>query len=99
MLSVSPADRTSGWFANKGVRQRSVEADLVVLHQMLSWATTVRTSNGGSWLGRNPLGGVRREREKNPQRAVASWETSRWSCRLRNGIPNGTPVLEAKRPN
>jgi integrase len=56
------------------VRKRSVEADLVVLHQMLSWACTVPIGQGRRWLERNPLAGVRREREKSPLRAVATWE-------------------------
>lgn len=56
------------------VRERSVEADLVILHQMLTWATTVRGTGGGSRLERNPLSGVRRDREKNPLRPVATWE-------------------------
>jgi integrase len=61
-------------FVTKPVRKRSVEADLVLLHQMLSWASRVPIGNGGRWLERNPLAGVRREREKNPRRAVATWE-------------------------
>jgi integrase len=56
------------------VRERSVEADLVALHQMLTWATTVRGTSGQSWLQRNPLSGVKRDREKNPLRPVATWE-------------------------
>lgn len=56
------------------VRKRSIEADLVLLNQMLSWACTVPVGQGGRWLERNPLAGVRREREKNPRRAVATWE-------------------------
>ncbi len=56
------------------VRARSVEADFVLLHHMLSWATTVRTKGDGRWLERNPLAGVKREREKNPRRPVATWE-------------------------
>lgn len=41
---------------------------------MLSWACKVPVGQGGRWLERNPLAGVRREREKNPRRAVATWE-------------------------
>lgn len=58
----------------KAVRARSVEMDLVLLHAMLSWATTVRLPNGSRLLDVNPLTGVRREREQNPVRPVASWE-------------------------
>ena len=56
------------------VRTRSVEMDLVLLHTMLRWATTVRQPNGSRLLEANPLVGVRREREQNPTRPVASWE-------------------------
>ena len=56
------------------VRDRSVEADLDLLHMMLRWATTVRLQNGQRWLERNPLEGIRRPREKNPRRPVATWE-------------------------
>jgi integrase len=56
------------------VRPRSVEADLVLLHTMLLWATTVRTLSGGRLLDHNPLAGVRRIREANPRRPVATWE-------------------------
>lgn len=56
------------------VRARSAEMDLVLLHSMLSWATTVRLSDGTRLLDANPLAGVRREREQNPVRPVASWE-------------------------
>jgi integrase len=56
------------------VRARSVEADLVLLHAMLSWATTIRVPGGGRLLEHNPLTGVRRVRELNPERPVATWE-------------------------
>ena len=56
------------------VRVRSAEMDLVLLHAMLGWATTVRLPNGARLLDANPLSGVRREREQNPARPVASWE-------------------------
>jgi integrase len=58
----------------RAVRARSVEMDLVLLHAMLSWATTVRLPNGSRLLDVNPLAGVRREREQNPVRPIASWE-------------------------
>lgn len=63
-----------GYGLTKAVRKRSVEADLVLLSQMLSWACTVPTGQGRRWLERHPLVGIRREREKNPRRAVATWE-------------------------
>jgi integrase len=56
------------------VRARSVEADLVLLHAMLNWAATVRLPGGGRLLDHNPLAGVRRPREENPSRPVATWE-------------------------
>jgi hypothetical protein len=55
------------------VRARSVEADLVVLFAMLNWAVTVRVA-GGRLLVSNPLAGVRRTREPNPLRPVATWD-------------------------
>lgn len=55
------------------VRARSVEADLVLLHHMLNWAATVR-EHGVRLLDGNPLAGVRRVREKNPRRPVATYE-------------------------
>lgn len=56
------------------VRMRSVEVDLQLLHTMLRWAVTVRTRSGSRLLEHNPLAGVRRPREKNPKRPVATWE-------------------------
>lgn len=67
---IALADGTT----TRAVRARSVEMDLVLLHAMLTWATTVRLPNGGRLLESNPLTGVRREREQNPVRPVASWE-------------------------
>jgi integrase len=66
---VTAAGRTTA-----PVRARSVEADLVLLNTMLSWATTVRTAHGCRWLAENPLTGLRRIREQNPQRPIATWE-------------------------
>lgn len=54
------------------VRARSTDADLAVLNIMLRWATTVRRPDGKRWLQDNPLTGVRRKREQNPRRPVAS---------------------------
>jgi len=56
------------------VRARTVDADLVLLNTMLRWATTVREPNGERWLKENPLLGIRRPREPNPKRPVATWE-------------------------
>jgi integrase len=58
------------------VRARSAEVDLALLHMMLNWAATVRL-NGKRWLDGNPLAGVRREREENPRRPVATWDRFR----------------------
>ncbi len=58
----------------EGVRTRSVEVDLQLLTTMLRWATTVRVGAGHRLLERHPLAGVRRPREKNPKRPVATWE-------------------------
>ena len=56
------------------VRPRSAEADLVLLRTMIRWAMTVRTPHGGRLLSVDPLFGMRRQREKNPKRPVASIE-------------------------
>lgn len=56
------------------VRHRSVEVDLQLLHTMLRWANTVRTQSGRRLLDQNPLAGIKRPKEKNPKRPVASWE-------------------------
>jgi hypothetical protein len=47
---------------------------LSLLRTLLIWACTVRTANGDRWLERNPLEGVRFEREKNPKRSTATWD-------------------------
>jgi integrase len=56
------------------VRTRSVEVDLQLLQKMLRWAVTVRSRSGRRLLEHSPLAGVRRPREKNPKRPVATWE-------------------------
>lgn len=56
------------------VRMRSVEVDLQLLNTMLRWATTVRVRGGSRLLEQHPLAGVKREREENPKRPVATWE-------------------------
>ncbi len=54
----------------KGVRDRAIEADLVVLLTALNWATRERTKEGRRLIKENPLHGVRLPREKNPKRPV-----------------------------
>lgn len=61
-------------YVTQPVRIGSVWGDLVLLHSMLNWATTVRLANGSRLLESNPLAGVRREKEKNPRRPLATWE-------------------------
>jgi integrase len=56
------------------VRARSVEVELQLLHTMLRWATTVRVRGGQRLLDQHPLAGVKRIREKNPKRPVATWD-------------------------
>ncbi len=72
------AARRAGGIVRQGkepsepVRARAADADLVLLHQMLRWAT-VRV-NGARLLDTNPLAGVPREREENPLRPMATVE-------------------------
>ena len=78
-LNYSTARRRGGIRLEDGrvtspVRASTVAADVFVLHHMLAWACTVPTSRLGRLLDRQPLAGVRREREKNPRRPVATWE-------------------------
>src|SRR5256712_7513590 len=54
----------------KGVRDRAIESDLVILLTALNWATRERTKDGRRVLKENPLHGVRLPREKNPKRPV-----------------------------
>ena len=56
------------------VRAKAAEADLIVLYRALKWATTVRVGKGRRLLDRHPLQGVRRIREQNPKRPIATWE-------------------------
>jgi integrase len=67
-LVLAPGRKT------RPVRIRAVEMDLVLLHTMLIWATTIRLPDGSRMLDANPLAGVRRQREQNPLRPIASWE-------------------------
>jgi integrase len=54
------------------VRIRTVQADLVLLHAMLRWASRSKASSGELLLVRNPLDGVRIEGESNSVRPIAS---------------------------
>lgn len=65
--------RLSGGRITPAVRQRSVQADLGVLRAMLRWAVTAPSPHG-RWLDRNPLEGVRLERERNPIRTWATYD-------------------------
>lgn len=55
-------------------RARSAELDVSLLHGMLLWAMTVRSSNGAYLLNGNPLAGVKKIREKNKKQPAATWE-------------------------
>ena len=52
------------------VRDRTIEADLVILLAALNWAVRERTTEGRRLLQENPLFGVKLPREKNPRRPV-----------------------------
>lgn len=56
------------------VRARSVQMDIQLLHTMLKWALTVRVNGGRRLLDHHPLAGVKRLREVNPKRPVATAE-------------------------
>lgn len=58
----------------RAVRTRSIEADVKLLNAALRWATTVRIGQNRRLLEFNPLDGVKRPRERNPKRPVATWE-------------------------
>lgn len=64
---------TREW-STRAARPRTVEADLVLLHCMLKWATCERDVRGQSLLVFHPLAGVRIDRERNPRRPVATSE-------------------------
>ncbi|MGH7688846.1 MAG: tyrosine-type recombinase/integrase [Gemmatimonadaceae bacterium] len=55
-------------------RQRTVQADVKLLKQMLNWACTRPMPGGGCWLDRNPLAHVRVRGEADVRRPVASQE-------------------------
>ena len=65
--------RVSPDYVTVPVRLRTPESDLVILHEMLNWASTVRVK-GVRLLDGNPLAGIRRPREQNPLRPIASFE-------------------------
>jgi hypothetical protein len=48
----------------KAVRARAVQANLITLHSMLRWATTVRVQHGQRLLNKHPLAGVAPIRER-----------------------------------
>lgn len=54
----------------QGVRDRTIEADLVIVLAALHWASRERTSTGRRLVKENPLMGVRLPKEKNPMRPV-----------------------------
>jgi len=59
---------------------------------MLKWACTVRIGKGHRLLERNPLEGVRRPREKNPKRPVATpdrFQKTRQAIQLLNAEADG----------
>jgi integrase len=59
-----------GVVPDRQVSDRTIEADLIVLHAALHWATRERTRTGKRLLKENPLIGVQFPREKNPKRPV-----------------------------
>lgn len=67
-IELKPGEKT------RPSRARTPEADVVLLHAMLRWATTKRLSDGRYLLDRNPLQNVRRLREKNKKQERATWE-------------------------
>lgn len=60
--------------ATEPVRQRTIQADIKLLKQMLRWACTRPMDDGGRWLDRNPLEYVIVNGEHDVQRPVASFE-------------------------
>lgn len=56
------------------VRQRTVQADVKLLKQILRWACTRPMPDGSRWLERNPLEYVTIAGESDVQRPVASFE-------------------------
>jgi hypothetical protein len=56
------------------VRQRSVQADIKLLKQVLGWGCTVCTTHGTPLLDRHPLERVGVKGENDPRRPVASFD-------------------------
>jgi integrase len=56
------------------VRQRTVQADLKLLKQVLYWACTVTGADGRPWLDRNPIGDVEVRGEHDVKRPIAVQE-------------------------
>lgn len=56
------------------VRQRSVQADIKLLKQVLGWATTVGGPDGSPLLATNPLAGIQVKGEHDVRRPVATHE-------------------------
>lgn len=52
------------------VRNRTIEADLVVVMTALNWASRERTATGRRLIRENPLHGVKLPKEQNPNRPV-----------------------------
>jgi integrase len=61
--------------AGGAVRDRAIEADLLILHRALNWGQRERTSTGRRLLKENPWHGIRLPRERNPRRPVMSHTT------------------------
>ncbi|MBK6424144.1 MAG: tyrosine-type recombinase/integrase [Gemmatimonadetes bacterium] len=88
ILSLSESDvhrytlaRRQGDVALQGVkacgtvRDRTIEADLLMLHRALNWGQRERTSTGRRLLKENPWHGIRLPRERNPRRPLMSHTT------------------------
>lgn len=65
---VPPAPE--GVKADRAVRNRAVEADLLALYRALNWAVRERNKTGRRLLQENPLFGVKLPKERNPLRPV-----------------------------
>jgi len=81
----------------EAVRSRSVEIDLQLLHTMLRWAVTVRTPSGRRLLDQNPLAGIRRPKEKNPKRPVATWDRYQVTRRTIQALADKGATEESRR--
>jgi integrase len=81
----------------KAVRARSVAADLRLLKQMLRWATTVRMKAGRErLLDRDPLVGVTIDREKDPNRPLATWDRFEKTREAIHALRDGAETDEAR---